>query len=75
MAKMWIKRLENVEPIEWVYLMLWGCVLILTIMSKSSPYTQSDPYGFQILLIVSAKLFLDSMTAVLDGVSKDPEEG
>jgi len=55
--------------------MLWGCVLILTIMSKSSPYTQSDPYGFQILLIVSAKLFLDSMTAVLDGVSKDPEEG
>ena len=73
MAKMWIKRLENVEPTAWIYLMLWGAVLISAIMSESSPYTQSDLYGHLILLVISAKLFLDSMTAVLDGFTKDPE--
>ena len=75
MAEMWIKRLENVEPTAWIYLMLWGAVLISAIMSESSPYTQSDPYGHLILLVISVKLFLDSMTAVLDGFTKDPEEG
>ena len=70
---MWIKRLENVEPTAWIYLMLWGAVLISAIMSESSPYTQSDPYGYLILLVISSKFFLDSMTVVLDGFSKDPE--
>ena len=73
MAKMWIKRLENVEPLAWIYFMLWSCVLISAIMSNSSPFTETDPYGHLILLVVSAKFFLDSMTAVLDGFTKDPE--